>query len=218
MEPLSVGLAGIPRLVPYAAGGDLAYGGRLHGLLAGSMYAGTLRALGACVTDCGDALLLARCGRDEPIELYYVAPDALRVLDERLSGLGAMRRTIVLRHGGLVVHAETHLVNGCRPAAARSQWVRLLLVLPPEAPPPATPMAVYTAVLSNLSPCDNGQAFCEKEGGAEAAVADLLVSEKVLSSWLEGLGARLLETSAQLSHNSLVAYVHVPVKLGGSGD
>ncbi len=203
----------MPRLIPYAAAGDLAYGGKLHGLLAGSLYAGTLEAPWTCVSLCTEYKLPTRCSGVGRAELYYIEPQLLHVLDQRLDGLGAERRTIILRHGELVIHAETHLATGCRIVNNDNDWVRLLLVLPPQAPPPATPMAVYTAVIEALGPCPDQQAFCKNPAAStEAAIADILVSTSMLDSWLESLNAQLLPAPARLSPNNLTIYTHIPLR------
>ena len=203
----------LPRLIPYAAAGDLAYGGKLHGLLAGSLYAGTLEAPGTCVSLCTEYKLPTRCRGTSRAELYYVEPQLLHVLDQRLGSLGAERRTIILRHGELVIHAEAHLATGCRIVNNNDNWVRLLLALPPQAPPPATPMAVYTAIIEALEPCQDQQAFCKNPAAStEAAIADILVSTSMLNSWLESLNAQLLPAPARLSPNNLTIYTHVPTR------
>jgi len=203
----------MPRLIPYAATGDLAYGGKLHGLLAGSLYAGTLEAPGTCVSLCAEYRLPTRCRGASRAELYYIEPQVLRVLDQRLGSLGAERRTIILRHGELVVHAETHLATGCCIANNNDNWVRLLVALPPQAPPPATPMAVYTAVVEALEPCPDQQAFCKNPAAStEAAIADILVSTSILNPWLESLDAQLVPAPARLSPNNLTIYTHIPIR------
>jgi len=213
VEPVVIDKVAPPRLVPYVAGGDLAYGGKLHGLLAGSIFAGLVEVLRACPSRCNGIALLKKCGRSTLAELYYVEPQLLRVLDQRLGGLGAERATIILRHGELVVHAEAHLATQCSPVNEESQWRRLLLALPPQTPPPATPMAVYTAVLEALEPCPDQQAFCKNPAAStEAAIADILVSTSILKAWLENLNAQLQPAPARLSPSNLTIYIHAPTR------
>ncbi|KSW11488.1 hypothetical protein CF15_01160 [Pyrodictium occultum] len=200
--------------MPYAAAGDLAYGGRLHGLMAGAVFAGRVGLRGACLARAGDLLLLSRCrgGRVEA-EIYYHDAPGLRQLDSRLWSLvGARRASLEAVHGDLVFPVEAHVVEA--PATSRvERWVRLLLLIPPAAPPPAQPLASYPVEALGVEPCADGRLFC-RGGEGEAVAADLVVSGERLSSWLEELGAALAPVAARSRPLGLSLYAHAPVQRG----
>ena len=197
-------------LIPYLASCDLRYGGGLHGLLAGSIYAGTVRLAGYCCSR--DAPVASPCrGCASKAELYYLDPRGLARLDAELGGWA--RRTIAVSHGGASIHAEAHVadpvgLHACRPEPG---WLRVLLALPPALPPPATPLAAMEAVLRGYEPCMDGKAFCPRPGAeAPAALADIYTEEKLLREWLEANSLELAEALATLRPRSITALAHAP--------
>lgn len=202
-------------LVPYLATCELRYGGSLHALLAGSIYAGTATLRSHC---CSDAPVASPCrGCAEEAELYYLDPRGLARLEAELAGW--TRRTVTIRHGGAVLHAEAHVANPAQPHACRPRrsWARLLLALPPALPPPAQPLAAAEAVLKGYEPCMGGTAFCPRPGAeTPVALADIHTERTRLTEWLDAASLELAEATAQLAPRRLTALVHVPRPRGAT--
>ncbi|ABM80582.1 hypothetical protein [Hyperthermus butylicus] len=202
--------------VLYFASGDLAYGGKLHGLMAGSIFAGRISAVGLELRDC--SVLLPGSGRRDARlsgEAYYIDAWRLSELDSRLEGFGARRATVRVEHGDVVLNAETHLAEDCRPAtdtAAGRGWVRLLLVLPPRAPPPVQPMAVYLADIAGVSLCSSASRLLCRGGSIEnAAMADVYVELGRLADWLEELGGEPVQVTGRMKPLDLTVFAVAPV-------
>jgi hypothetical protein len=198
--------------VPYAAFGDLKYGGRLHGLMAGSVFAGSGIVEGVCIVDCGVALG-SRCRDGRSVaELYYVEGWRLHEIDRSLEGYGARRATVRVSHGRFAVHAEAHLAEDCRQVGERVGWARILLLLPPLQPPPAQPMAVYRVEVDGLEPCPSGYAFCPSgRGSVEAAAADMYVEMGRVEEWAKGLGAKLGYIVGRMKPQGFTVLLHAPI-------
>jgi len=203
--------AAVPSRVPYAAAGDLAYGGRLHGLMAGGIFAGSIQLRGACLAEAGGLALPTRCKNGLlTAELYYHDAGTLASIAYRLEQLlGAQRETLEAVHGDTVFPVEVHIVQGA-PARRQPTWLRILLLLPPLAPPPAQPLATYTVEASGVEPCMDGRLFCHGNG-REAVVADVVVSPERLNAWLSELGAVLTPLIARSLSTGLYLYVHAPL-------
>ncbi len=200
-----------PRLL-YAAVGSLAYGGSLHALMAGSVFAGAGYVDSATLTRCGNVVLMARRrGSRVWAELYYVEASLLRRIDAELSAYGAVRKTVTVKVNGFNLMAETHQA-GCETVEqgeAISPYRRLLLALPAGVPPPIQPLAAFTAIVEGVKHC--GNVFCVEEGvETEAAIADIYISPERLEEWFNSLGARKSAALARTS-TGLRLYVHMPV-------
>ncbi len=195
--------------IPYVAIGELRYGGRLHGLLAGAVFAGTGVVVNACP---GPSGLPTRCSCGSIAELYYLDPGHMQLLDARLGALGARRETVVIRHGGAEIMAEAHLDPGGQGDCSQPRWLRLLLLLPPLLPPPTAPMASVTVRIRGLRPCRGGSAFCPAPGEEqEAAAADIYASTVLLDGWLAAHGLRLAETLGRPATGGPLMLLYAPV-------
>lgn len=210
-EQLVAATTAVPTRVPYAAGGDLAYGGRLHGLMAGGIFAGRIQLREACLAKAGDLILLSKCRKGTVMaELYYHDSDTLATIAYRLEHLlGARRETLEAIHGEAVFPVEAHTVDGTL-TQHQANWIRMLLLLPPLVPPPIHPLATYTVEATGVEPCMDGRLFC-RGSGCEAAVADIVVSPERLEAWLSELGARLVPLIARGRATELPLYVHAPL-------
>jgi gamma-glutamylcyclotransferase (GGCT)/AIG2-like uncharacterized protein YtfP len=202
--------------VPYAALGDLRYGGRLHELMAGSIFAGATHAENVCLADCG-VVLGAYCrGGGSVAELYYVEGWRLREIDRVLEAYGARRVTVTLSHGGFTLHAEAHLAEGCQQLKGEEAgWTRLLLLLPPLQPPPVQPMAVYRVEVDGIEACYGGRVFCPSGGGGiEAAAADVYAEPGRVAEWARGFQAEIRRVAGRLKPQGLTVLLHAPIAAG----
>jgi gamma-glutamylcyclotransferase (GGCT)/AIG2-like uncharacterized protein YtfP len=197
-----------PRLL-YAVAGSLAYGGNLHHLMAGTLFAGRGVASNVRLADCnGYQMMEVRKGSELDVELYYVDASTLQHLDRELTGLlGTRRSTLVVRAGGIEVLAEAHVAAGCKPTSLpENAYVRVLLALPPSLPPPVEPLAALPAIVDGVRPC--GDVFCPSPGSSwEAAVVDVYLTLSRLREWGRG---RLRHLIARSIHG-LRLYVLAPV-------
>ncbi len=208
--------------IPLAALGPLAYGGRLHWLMAGSVYAGTgvaaycldTREGAPCVTGC------RRRGRGLA-ELYYMDPMAYQELRRRLHRLGLTLETVAvepLGGGGAGVAAEAPSAGGCpspTPASVEpGKPARWLVALPPQLPPPAPPMASMEALLPGFEVCSGQRCFTpSRGGGVEAVVVDVVASLERLRGWAEAeAGAALAGVAAELRPLGLRGLVVAPAR------
>ncbi len=200
-----------PYSILYAAAGSLAYGGELHGLMAGTVFAGTGRAVGLSLGDCGPKLPVRRAGSRLTVELYYVEPEQITLIGEELGKrvtIGIERATVTVEAAGLTIPAETH-VAGCSPLTGdvERSFIRLLLALPHGIEPPAEPLTAIPAVLKDAEVC--GDAFCPRHGSTvEAVVVDVYLHVRRLREWLRApLGQLIARDPAGLR-----LYVHAPVR------
>ncbi|BEP18062.1 hypothetical protein PYJP_14140 [Pyrofollis japonicus] len=208
----------IPK-IPYIVAGDLAYGGKLHNLLAGSIFGGKTVLQGYCLVNCNNVKLLSRnnCIGSIDAELYYIEPDIITLIDKYFSGLATVKRTVTIEHDDVVINAEVHeALDYCETVRDTGNWIRLLLVLPPLLPPPTSPLSTYLAELFNYKPCNNKTAYCKAIGAtSEAIVADIYINKIVLREWLKANNLALIEGIAYFKIHGMreiVLLVHVPVK------
>ncbi len=176
----------------YFAAGDIAYGGLLHGYMAGSVFAGRAYVKGYGLRSCKGNLLLSH-SREEKVwgELYYVSPHLVHRIT---ASLGLVEEAAEAEHGKLKLPVVLHTVGQdtvCQ-AANGVREVRLLLALPPQTPPPAIPMASYPARLQGYEPCRNWRAYCPASGtGFSTALVDIVIHPRVLEEWLRANSLRL---------------------------
>ena len=201
--------------IPVLAIGVLCYGQPLHRLLAGTIFAGSTRAEGLCVTSSEDGVGCPCSGEVSYIELYYADPPVLNTLETALKRHGARPRTISIIHGGLKLEAEAYLApaGNCTPWAPAEE--RTLVVLPPLRPPPTQPLAAYTVSVRGVKPCSDGQAFCPSrvEAQAKAAVVDIITAPRLLEEWARAAGARITPLTGTLEPLQLPALLYAPVRL-----
>ncbi|MET1101296.1 MAG: hypothetical protein ABWW69_02295 [Pyrodictiaceae archaeon] len=188
--------------------GSLAYGGELHGLLAGTVFAGLARARGLSLARCNNLLLSVEASTSLLGELYHVDPAVLQLLDSRL---GLQRRSISVSVAGVNLIAETHIAPKlqCTPLSQATRYLRMLLALPPHLPPPVQPLAAYPARLVGYEPCHNAMFYCLSLGSSyETALVDIVISPRLLRDWLEenraGLGGGVAEAPSGLRLYPLV--------------
>ncbi len=208
----------IPRIL-YAAAGSLTYGGSLHRLMVGSIYAGSALVVGTSLCSCNGVRLLCSGEGEVEVELYYVDPGVLARLDRELVSYDARRVSLPVRfRGGLPgILAEAHIVpkSVCSEEASEKPYRRLLLAVPPLVPPPAQPLALYPAVLEDVEPTEDGRAFTESPGAHwEAGVADVYVHRSVVEEWVESLGSRLCHVKAKTG-SGLAVYPLAPLRVEG---
>jgi hypothetical protein len=210
----------IPK-IPYIAAGDLLYGGKLHNLLAGSIFGGKIMLQGYCLANCNNIKLLSSsrtsCIDNIDAELYYIEPDTITLLDKYLSSLGAVKRTVTIEHDDIVINAEAHeALNHCKTIRDTNDWIRLLLVLPQLLPPPTSPLSTYFVELFNYKPCNNKTAYCKAIGmTSKAIVADIYINKVVVREWLKTNNLTLIEGIAYLqTHGTreIIFLVHVPAE------
>ena len=203
--------------IPYAALGDLSYGGKLHHLLVGSMYIGSGYVKGLRICKVGEVELACKADRDSivNVELYYVDPLTLREIDHNLMDYDARRVSAsILFEGGLVrsIMAETHIVSGGENIRDTGKaFRRLLLALPPLLPPPAEPLSAYPALLHDVKPSSDGRAFSIEKGYRwEAGLVDIYAPVKLIEDWARSVNAELVHVKALVSSRTLV-YPLAPV-------
>ncbi|MET1128613.1 MAG: hypothetical protein ABWW70_04785 [Thermoproteota archaeon] len=202
-------------LVPYAAVGDFAYGGKLHRIVAGSLFAGSVTLLDARLSRCGSVIAAARSRGDRIMaELYYVTPLALSRME---APPGLLREYLVAVHGGHELQVTVHLASTDRCSSETvvvPRRVRLLLALPPLLAPPVRPLAIQEALLAGAVPCPEMTAFCHG-GNSRVVVADLYSDVEALRDWLEDEGLTLAPAVARRVQPPAVAlFVHVPLRAG----
>lgn len=196
----------------YFAAGDLAYGGRAHYLLAGTVFAGTVVQEDTGLADCQGLRLPvpARGGRLRG-ELYYADPWILENIEKRL---GLERARGRARHGELLVETTYHRGRDCKPMGPVRSEERILIAIPPLLPPPATPLAVYPALLRDYKPCQDSTAYCKTPGIThQAGVADIVAHPARIKEWLEANSLELEPATATttIAGREYMLYTHVPV-------
>ncbi|HIQ10377.1 MAG TPA: hypothetical protein EYH26_00155 [Pyrodictium sp.] len=161
--------------IPICVAGDLRYGGKLHYVVAGTIYAGGIPAR-LVMGKCKDYLLPLRYGEGEYqfVEIYYVESWRLKEIIKHLTqvlGIDIKRQTLRLEGGECIIYCEAFVVNNetCNTRIRENEqrkWARILLAMPPHATIIVPPLAVYPLTLDNVKPCADGHAYCVAPGSS----------------------------------------------------
>ncbi len=205
--------------IPLVVTGDFVYGGKLHNYMAGTIFAGSTNVAGLCVfTDTSSRISLPCTCRDGKsyVELYYV--DALMygsLFRELNLKYGLVENNVVIKHGGKSINGITFSLHHepCKPY--QREYVRMLIGLPPQTPPPSHHIAVYIAEVEGLMPCSDSRAFCVSETPQriEVAIADIVLHVGTLETWLQRLGARLSAYVVSMKPLGLATLANIPLRI-----
>jgi hypothetical protein len=205
--------------IPVVVTGDFVYGGKLHNYMAGTIFAGSSNVAGLCVfTDTSSRISLPCTCRDgvSYVELYYV--DALMygsLFRELNLKYGLAENNVVIKHGGKSINGIAFSLHQepCKPY--QREYVRMLIGLPPQTPPPSHHIAVYIAEVEGLMPCSDNRAFCVSAASQriEVAIADIVLHVGTLETWLQRLDARLSAYVVSMKPLGLAALANIPLRI-----
>ena len=219
----TVGLDLVSLLLPVCVAGDLCYGGKLHHIVAGTVYAGSIPAR-IIMGECEGYLLPLKYGEGEYqlVEIYYVESWRLKEMIRHLSqilGVAVKSQTLRLKEGRCIVYCEALVVSNetCDVRIRENQqrkWARILLAMPPHAMIIVPPLAVYPLTIDDIEPCPDGRAYCEVPGSSSiVGVHDVYVNMDRLREVFSG-NIELKILPAKDSLNKLYC-VYTPIRHEG---
>lgn len=206
--------------IPICVAGDLCYGGKLHHIVVGTVYAGSIPAR-VVIGKCEGYLLPLKYGEGsyQLVEIYYVESWRFREIVRHLSqtlGIAVKSRTVRLKEDKCVVYCEAIVADNeaCDVETQENvqrKWVRMLLAMPPHAMIVAPPLAVYPLTVDNIEPCPDGQAYCEAPGSSFViGVHDVYVNvDRLREAFPNNVELKILP--AKDPFNKLYC-VHTPLK------
>lgn len=205
--------------IPVVVTGDFVYGEKLHNYMAGTIFAGSSSVTGLCVfTDTSSGLTLPCTCRDgvSYVELYYVDAFMYGSLFRELNlKYGLAESNVIIRHGGRSINSVAFSLHQepCKPY--QREYVRMLIGLPPQTPPPGHHIAVYIAKVEGLMPCSDNRAFCVSEASQriEIAIADIVLHVGMLETWLQRLDAQLSTYIVSMKPLGLAALANIPLRI-----
>jgi len=208
--------------IPVCVAGDLCYGGKLHHIVVGTVYAGSIP-IRVVMGECEGYLLPLKYGEGsyQFVEVYYVESWRFREIVRHLSqvlGVNVKSQTVRLKESKCVMYCEA-LVADNEACDVRMRediqrkWARILLAMPPHAAIIAPPLAVYPLTIDNIEPCPDGQAYCESPGSSfVVGVHDVYVNvDRLREAFSNNVELKILPAKDPL--NKLYC-VHTPLKRG----
>ncbi len=205
--------------IPLIVTGDFVYGEKLHNYMAGTIFAGSTNVAGLCVSiDTSSRISLPCTCRDgvSYVELYYVDALMYNSLFRELNiKYGLTENSIVIKHGDKLINGITFSLHQEQCKSYKREYVRMLIGLPPQAPPPTHHIAIYIAEIEGLIPCSDNRAFCASSvpQRIEIAIADIVLHISTLETWLQRLNARLSAHVVSMKPLGLAALVGIPLRI-----
>lgn len=222
----TVGLDPVSLYTPVCVAGDLCYGGKLHYVVAGTVYAGSVPARIVMGEFEGHLLPLKYgVGEYQFVEIYYVESWRLKEIIRHLSqmlGVAVKSQTLRLKEGRCIVYCEALVAGGeTHDVRVRGnqqrKWARILLAMPPHATIVAPPLAVYPLAIDNIEPCPDGRAYCEVSGSSfVVGVHDVYVNmDRLREAFPRDIKLKILPAKDPLNR---LYCVYTPIRHGNYGE